>query len=81
MYIMEVNHLPSHCNWLKLSRNWMCLCAQRCVYYAGGGAFQAPKSSAKVQLWMSVCARVCIRTHLDSPSQRKTLSSAQVKPS
>jgi len=63
MYIMEVNHLPSHCNWLKLSRNWMCLCAQRCVYYAGGGAFQAPKSSAKVQLWMSVCARARARVY------------------
>jgi len=33
--------------------------------------------------WVCVRARVrvCIRTHLDSPSQRKTLSSIQVKPS
>lgn len=73
MYIMEVNHLPSHCNWLKLSRNWIylgvCLCAQRCVYLCWRWGFPDSEQRCKSS-FVDECvrARVCIRTHLESPS-------------
>lgn len=66
MYIMEVNHLPSHCNWLKLSRNWMCLCAQRCVYLCRRRGFPGSEERCKssVDECVCVCARPCAFTHI-----------------
>lgn len=65
MYIMEVNHLPLHCNWLKLSRNWIYLgvylCAQRCVYLCWRRGFPDSEEQCKSSV---VDKKVCVCAHI-----------------
>ncbi len=64
MYIWRLTICPCTViglNCLGTGFTWVCVCVHRGVcIYAGGGAFQTLKSSAKVQSWIRKC--VCALT-------------------
>lgn len=56
-YMMEVNRLPSYCNWLRSSSNQ--LCRDRTCNRAAVQKFNSPPTTRLMRLGELMCARLC----------------------